>query len=97
MKHYKDPNTNEIYAYESDGSQDEYIKEGLLPITIEEAEQLKISTTQAEFNALSYAEKRALEYPDFREYLDGVVKGDQTQIDDYVQKCLTVKAKYPKD
>jgi hypothetical protein len=27
MKHYKDPNTNEIYIYEADGSQDAFIKE----------------------------------------------------------------------
>lgn len=39
---------------------------------------------------------RASEYPDFRDYLDGVVKGDQTQIDKYIADCLAVKAKYPK-
>ena len=26
----------------------------------------------------------------------GVVKGDQSQIDEYINKCLAVKAKYPK-
>lgn len=97
MKYYKDPNTNEIYAYEADGSQDEYIKEELIPITNEEADEIRVSNIQNSFNALTYAEKRAMEYPDFREYLDGVVKGDQAQIDEYVQKCLAVKAKYPKD
>lgn len=44
----------------------------------------------------TYAELRAAEYPDFREYLDGIVKGDQAQIDAYVAACLAVKAKYPK-
>jgi len=39
---------------------------------------------------------RANEYPDFREYLDGIVKGDQAQIDKYIADCLAVKAKYPK-
>lgn len=43
-----------------------------------------------------YAELRKAEYPDFRDYLDGVVKGDQTQIDAYIAACLAVKAKYPK-
>ena len=46
---------------------------------------------------LTYAEKRALEYPSVKEYLDGVVKGDQAQIDAYIAACLAVKAKYPKE
>lgn len=39
MKYYKDEN-NEVYAYESDGSQDSYIKPGLIPITEEEMREL---------------------------------------------------------
>jgi hypothetical protein len=31
------------------------------------------------------------------DYIDGVVKGDQAQIDAYVAACLAVKAKYPKE
>jgi hypothetical protein len=46
---------------------------------------------------LTYAEKRAMEYPPMSDYLDGVVKGDQAQIDAYVAACLAVKAKYPKE
>jgi hypothetical protein len=45
---------------------------------------------------LTYAEKRAMEYPPMADYLDGVVKGDQAQIDKYIADCLAVKAKYPK-
>lgn len=41
--------------------------------------------------------KRANEYPDFREYLDGIVKGDNAQIQKYINDCLAVKAKYPKE
>jgi hypothetical protein len=33
MKNYINQVTKEIYAYESDGSQDAYIKEGLVPIS----------------------------------------------------------------
>ncbi len=44
----------------------------------------------------AYKIARAKEYPDFREYLDGIVKGDQAQIDKYIADCLAVKAKYPK-
>lgn len=40
---------------------------------------------------------RINEYPRIAEYIDGVVKGDQAQIDKYIADCLAVKAKYPKD
>lgn len=39
---------------------------------------------------------RQVEYPNVAEYLDGIVKGDQAQIDKYIADCLAVKAKYPK-
>lgn len=39
---------------------------------------------------------RANEYPPMTDYLDGVVKGDQAQIQQYIDACLAVKAKYPK-
>ena len=45
---------------------------------------------------LSYAQLRAAEYPPITDYLDGVVKGDQAQIDAYIAACQAVKAKYPK-
>ena len=45
----------------------------------------------------AYKLQRAAEYPPMSDYLDGVVKGDQAQIDAYVAACLAVKAKYPKE
>jgi len=51
---------------------------------------------QAYVDAHAYIAKRAAEYPNPSEYLDGVVKGDQAQIDKYIADCLAVKAKYPK-
>lgn len=41
MKHYKDPITNELYAYEADGSQDDFIKPGLVQITDAEANSMR--------------------------------------------------------
>jgi len=96
MKHYKDQSTNEIYAYEADGSQDKFIKPGLVPITDAEAEAIRAAFARDQFDALSYAQKRAAEYPPMADYIDGVVKGDQAQIDKYIADCLAVKAKYPK-
>jgi len=43
-----------------------------------------------------YAKNRKAEYPPITDYLDGVVKGDQAQIDAYIAACQAVKAKYPK-
>lgn len=45
----------------------------------------------------TYAELRKREYPPAADYLDGIVKGDQTQVDKYIADCLAVKAKYPKE
>ena len=47
-------------------------------------------------NAVAYQSKRASEYPSFNDYLDGIVKGDQVQVQAYIDACLAVKAKYPK-
>ena len=44
----------------------------------------------------AYKAQRAMEYPPITDYLDGVVKGDQAQIDSYIAACQAVKAKYPK-
>ena len=50
----------------------------------------------AEEESTKYKAKRAAEYPPIADYLDGVVKGDQAQIDAYIAACQAVKAKYPK-
>jgi len=54
------------------------------------------SAVQAYVNAHAYIAKRASEYPPITDYIDGVVKGDQVQINKYIADCLAVKAKYPK-
>jgi hypothetical protein len=56
----------------------------------------EIVRLQAEYDNLEYARLRAAEYPDMADYLDGVVKGDQEQVDAYIAACLAVKEKYPK-
>jgi hypothetical protein len=44
----------------------------------------------------AYQRKRAVEYPPMSDYLDGIVKGDQAQVQAYIDACLAIKAKYPK-
>jgi len=67
-------------AYDADGNEVAYDKVAV----------------QAYVNAHAYIAKRASEYPPITDYIDGVVKGDQAQIDKYIADCLAVKAKYPK-
>ena len=60
------------------------------PVTYDETE------VQAYIDAHSYIAKRQAEYPPFTDYLDGIAKGDQAQIDKYIADCQAVKTKYPK-
>lgn len=55
-----------------------------------------MTLVQARVDANAYIAQRATEYPPITDYLDGVVKGDQSQIDAYIAACQAVKAKYPK-
>ena len=46
--------------------------------------------------AQTYADLRRKAYPPIEDYIDGVVKGDNAQIQQYINDCLAVKARYPK-
>ena len=72
--------TNGDVAYDANGNEVTYDKVAV----------------QAYVDAHAYIAKRASEYPPITDYIDGVVKGDQAQIDKYIADCLAVKAKYPK-
>jgi len=99
MKHYIDAN-NQLWAFELDGSQDHLITESMQSLTDTQASAHRAAVAAARAAAhqasLTYAQKRAAEYPPMADYLDGVVKGDQAQIDAYLSACLAIKAKYPK-
>lgn len=58
---------------------------------LQEAERL-----QAEYDALEYQRLRKPEYPPIEDYIDGIVKGDEAQMQAYIDACLAVKEKYPK-
>ena len=57
---------------------------------------IDMSAVNAWIDPEAYKNKRAKEYPSIIDYIDGVVKGDQAQIDKYIADCQAVKAKYPK-
>ena len=50
----------------------------------------------AEAEANAWKGARIAAYPPHADYLDGIVKGDQAQVDKYIADCLAVKALYPK-
>ena len=43
-----------------------------------------------------YADLRRAAYPPATDYLDGLVKGDEEQMQAYIAQCREVKAMYPK-
>ena len=67
-------------AFDADGN----------PVTYDE------TAVQAYMDAHAYIAKRQAEYPPITDWIDGMVKGDQAQIDKYIADCQAVKAKYPK-
>jgi hypothetical protein len=74
---------------------------GPVPFTAEEeaefdAMEAASAAEQAELARTKYQRDRAAEYPPITDYIDGVVKGDQPQVQAYIDACLAVKAKYPK-
>jgi hypothetical protein len=70
----------ETGAFDKDGNQ----------VTID------LATVNAWVDPTAYKRQRAAEYPPMTDYLDGIVKGDQKQIDKYIADCQAVKVKYPK-
>jgi len=57
---------------------------------------IDMSAVNAWIDPEAYKNKRQREYPPFTDYLDGIAKGDQAQIDKYIADCQAVKTKYPK-
>lgn len=94
MPHFKDKE-NRLYWLD-DGDDPAVWLPQCVQITEEEAAAIKAEQQAAYEASLSYIQKRAAGYPDFRDYLDGIVKGDQAQVQAYIDACLAVKAKYPK-
>ena len=95
MKHYIDTSTNEIYAYETDGSQDDYIKSNLVPINDSDLAALRVTQAQAAQDALTYAEKRRVKYNSLNQ--------DEMRYDDLINSTTTwqdaisaIKTEYPK-
>jgi len=62
----------------------------------EEVVEIDETIVNAWVNPNAYKELRIREYPPIEDYLDGIVKADDLQVQKYIDDCLAVKAKYPK-
>ena len=94
MPHFKDLE-NKIYWLDEGDDPAIWLPQ-CTPITEAEKESILAAQQAAAEKSLTYTQKRAAEYPPMTDYLDGIVKSDQAQIDKYIADCLAVKAKYPK-
>lgn len=99
MKHYKDAQ-GKLYGFAADGSQDHIKPAGLVQITDAEVARLGIlnyeKQREEEIAKQDYFRQRLMAYPELGEFIDAWVKKDEEALEEYRQKCLAVKAKYPK-
>lgn len=84
--------TNTLYKM-VDGVQVELTPEEIAEFNARTADW---ETRESERTRTQYQRDRAAEYPPMADYLDGIVKGDQAQVQAYIDACLAVKEKYPK-
>jgi hypothetical protein len=96
-KYFVDDSTNEIHAFELDGSQDEYIKSHFRgPLTMQEVEALHLARLTAEEEARSYVEWRQLGYPHVSNQLDMIYWDKVNGTNHWEEAIAAVKAAYPK-
>ena len=95
MKHYKDAN-NKLFGI-ADGQP---VPAGLTEITKVEADRIgKLNyekQREEEIAQMDYVRQRVNNYPEVGEFVDAWVKNDQAALEEYRQRCLAIKAKYPK-
>ncbi len=65
--------------------------------TAKDVEEKLWAEEQVELAKTKYQRDRKESYPPMEDYLDGIVKGDQAQIDKYISDCLAIKEKFPKE
>jgi hypothetical protein len=95
MKHYKDANNN-LFGV----ANGQPVPAGLTEITKAEADRIGKqnfeAAREAEIDAMDYVRQRINNYPELGEFVDAWVKNDQAALEEYRQKCLAVKAQFPK-
>lgn len=57
---------------------------------------IDVSDKVVQWKLQNYAKLREAEYPSWKEFADAYVKNDEVGMQAYKDKCIAVKAKYPK-
>ena len=91
MKYYIDPITKEVYAYESDGSQDGCIKTNLVEIADDEADSIRSS----QIPALIHSEMRAKAYREESDPLFFKEQRGEVPSGSWMAKCAEIQARWP--
>jgi hypothetical protein len=93
MPHYTNEVKNEVRWLDSVDEETQYLPQGFIRITDAEADTIRTSIQTSYNNTLTYAQKRAAEYPLFADQFDLLYHGG---IDAWKAAIQTVKDKYPK-
>jgi hypothetical protein len=91
MPHFKNLN-NELFWLDEDIDSAVWLP-NCTRITDAEAEYIRVEKSQAIINAMTYADKRAAEYPSFADQFDLLYHGGYDAWKNVIQ---TIKTKYPK-
>lgn len=100
MKYYKDSN-NKVYAYESDGSQDAFIKPDLTPISEAEAMELanppptKEELYQSNLDSQLSAYKTESDPLKLEAEYDALINNTEPDYSVWIAKVQEIKARYP--
>jgi hypothetical protein len=99
MKHYINETTKEVFAYKADGTQHDFIKDGLVPITDDELSTLRSEQEQDRLDSLTYVEIREAEYPSIKDVVVAMaekIEGNDAMWLDITAQRKAVKLRIPK-
>lgn len=92
MPNYKIPNDPKPHWIDSE-EYEHHLPDGYVQITDDEANELLATQQAIEESALTYAQKRAAEYPSITDQLDLIYHGG---VEAWKEVIDTIKTKYPK-
>ena len=99
FRYLPDGSKQELTALEESpyatGTKRHHARDGV-KIIYTDTEEAARNSEESAVDPVAYKALRAQAYPDYRDYLDGIVKGDAAQVQKYIADCLAVKARFPK-
>ena len=93
MKYFIDKDNN-VYAYEADGSQDSYIKEGLTAISHEEAMAISSKSLETPEQAVERIKQRKSDYENEADPLYFKAQRGEATMEEWLAKVDEIKNRY---